>query len=160
MLEVKRIFHEKYRECDINQLPEYDRGKYKLGNIKNPVVYSIDEIFLKHPGRGGSRCDEFIFFDLTEVATGIYLVELKDSGNINVEKVKDQLQGGADFIENFLADDPATDDQPFDFFPYCVSKGIRQSARIELRQCKIYLHSRYGHFSKRIKHIFFNDTLQ
>ena len=147
MQEVKRIFHDKCRECDINQLPEYDRGKYRLGSITNPVVYSVDCIFLKHPGRGGSRCDEFIFFDLTEVETGIYLVELKDSVNINVEEVRDQLQGGAEFIEDFLDNDPATDDQPFDFTPYCVSKGIRPSARTRLTQCKINMHSRYRHFS-------------
>lgn len=156
MQEVKRIFHEKYRECDINRLTGYDRGKYKLGSIKNPVVYSIDCIFLKHPGRGGSRCDEFIFFDLSEAATGIYLVELKDSVNIDVEEVKDQLQGGADFIKDFLDDDPATDYHSFDFTPFCISKGIRPSVRSRLIQCKIHIRAHY----RRIKQINFNHTLQ
>ena len=40
MQEVKRIFHDKYQECEIEQRPEY-----KLGRIERPTVYSVDCIF-------------------------------------------------------------------------------------------------------------------
>ncbi len=156
MQEVKRIFHEKYKKCDINQLPEYKPGKYRLGRIESPSVYSVDCIFLNHPERGGRRCDEFIFYNLPQGATGIYLIEVKDSAIINVDEVKDQLQGGAEFIKYFLDHDPATDEEPFDFTPFCISKGIRPSVRTKLIKRKIYIGSR----NKYIKQINFNRTLR
>ena len=156
MQEVKWIFNEQYQECNIEQLQGYSRGKYKPGKINNSIVYSVDCIFLKHPERGGRRCDEFIFYDSSQGDTGIYLIEIKDSDKVNVDEVKGQLQGGADFIKDFLNNDPATDNQPFDFTPFCVSKGIRPSVRSKLIQCKIHLQSRH----KRIKQINFNRTLR
>ena len=156
MQEVKRIFHEKYKICNVDQLQGYNRGRYKLGKIKEPIVYSVDCIFLKHPQSGGKRCDEFIFYNLPQGYTGVYLIEIKDSVKINVDEVKEQLQGGAEFIKDFLDHDPATDGQLFDFTPFCVSRGIRPSERSKLIQCKIHLRSRH----RRIKQINFNRTLR
>ena len=155
MQEVKRIFHEKYKICNVDQLQGYNRGRYKLGKIKEPIVYSVDCIFLKHPQSGGKRCDEFIFYNLPQGYTGIYLIEIKDSVKINVDEVKEQLQGGAEFIEDFLNNDPATDNQPFEFTPFCVSKGIRPSVRTKLRQCKIHIGVHY----RPIRQVNFNHTL-
>ena len=101
MQEVKRIFNDKYQECEIDQRPEY-----KLGNIDSPIVYSVDCVFERPPRQSGSRCDEFIFFNLNPTSTGIYLVERKDNHSNNVIKVKEQLQGGANFIEDFLEERP------------------------------------------------------
>lgn len=154
MQEVKRIFNDRHRECDINQLPEYSRGKFKLGKIKFPIAYSVDCLF-NNPRRGGERCDEFIFFDLTQRSTGIYLVERKDNNGNNITKITEQLQGGAEFIEDFLNDDPATDREPFDFMPVWVSKGIRGSTRKKLVQIRISLRER----TKPIKHIYIKGTL-
>ena len=96
MQEVKRIFNEKYHECDIERLPQYSRGEYKLGSIESPIVYSTDCIFDKyHRARQGRRCDEFVFFGLSPKSTGIYLVERKDNYSSNLNQVKEQLQGGA-----------------------------------------------------------------
>ena len=41
MSEVKRIFNDRYNECNVQLLSEYDRLRYKLGNIDSPVVYSV-----------------------------------------------------------------------------------------------------------------------
>ncbi len=156
MREVKRIFYEKYSACDVNQIRHYTRGKYTLGKLKNPVVYSVDCIFRKHPERGGKRCDEFVFYNLSHIETGIDLIEIKDSESIDAEKIKEQLQGGAGFIEYFLDNDPATDGQPFDFRAFCVSKGIRPSERKKLVNCKINIRDK----AKRIRHVKFNRTLK
>lgn len=143
MQEVKRIFNDKYQECEIDQRPEY-----KLGNIDSPIVYSVDCIFERPPRQSGSRCDEFIFFNLNPSSTGIYLVERKDNHSNNVIKVKEQLQGGANFIEDFLKNDPATERQPYDFSPVWVSRGLRRTALRQLKQHKVTLRSS----SKRIRH--------
>lgn len=143
MQEVKRIFNDKYQECEINQRPEY-----KLGNIDSPIVYSVDCIFERPPRQSGSRCDEFIFFNLNPSSTGIYLVERKDNHSSNVNKVKEQLQGGANFIEDFLKNDPATERQPYDFTPVWVSRGLRRTAHRQLKKHKVTLRSS----SKRIIH--------
>ena len=129
MQEVKRIFHEKYQDCEIAQ-----RQEYKLGKIESPTLYSVDRIFGKSLKASGKRCDEFVFFNLDERSTGIYLIERKDNYSNNVSKVREQLQGGAKFIEDFLKNDPATDKQPYDFMPVWVSKGIRKSASHNLKK--------------------------
>ena len=144
MSEVKRIFNEQYKECKINQHPQY-----KLETINSPVIYSVDCIFEKYPGKDGRRCDEFVFFNLDQNKTGIYLIERKDNESKNVNKVKEQLQGGAGFIEDFLDNDPATDEQPFDFMPVWISKGVSRSVGHELKKTKISLRNIY----KAIKHI-------
>ena len=73
MQEVKRIFNERYKGRDINELQEYERGKYKPGSIERPIVYSTDCIFDKSPGKSGKRCDEFIFFNLNRKGIKISL---------------------------------------------------------------------------------------
>lgn len=150
MQEVKRIFHGKYQECEIDQRPEY-----KLGNIDSPIVYSADCIFERPPRQSGSRCDEFIFFNLNPSSTGIYLVERKDNHSSNVNKVKEHLQGGAKFIEDFLNNDPATNRQPYDFTPVWVSRGLRRTAHQQLKKHKVTLRSS----SKYIRHCDVKKTL-
>ena len=150
MQEVKRIFHDKYQKCEITQRPEY-----KLGTIERPTVYSVDCIFGQVAKIGGSRCDEFIFFNLNPSSTGIYLVERKDNESNNVDKVREQLQGGAKFIEDFLNNDPATDHQPYDFTPVWVSKGIKSTTSRELRKIRISLRN----IQKPVRHVDKEDTL-
>lgn len=132
---IKAIFHDKHGKCLIPKRPEY-----KLENIKNPEVYSVDCLFQYYPNRGGKRCDEFVFFDLSRNKAGLYLIERKTNSQ-DIEEVIGQLQGGANFIEDFLEDDPATDAQPFDFMPVWISK-IKPSQRPRLRSAKISLRRR------------------
>lgn len=150
MQEVKRIFHDKYQKCGIAQRPEY-----KLGTIDRPTVYSVDCIFDKVAKTGGSRCDEFIFFNLNPASTGIYLVERKDNYSNDANKVKEQLQGGAKFIEDFLNNDPATDQQPYDFTPVWVSKGIKKTTSRELKKIRISLRN----IQKPVRHVNKKGTL-
>lgn len=149
MQEVKRIFNDRYQECDIRQLPQFSQGEYELRGITSPITYSVDCLFSKDRGRTGRRCDEFIFFDLARRSTGIYLIERKDNNRNDISKIEEQLQGGAGFIEDFLNDDPATGGEPFDFMPVWVSKGVRPSTRTKLRKTSISLCGR----SKFVKHI-------
>lgn len=150
MSEIKRIFHERYQKCETAQRPEYN-----LGKINNPNVYSVDCVFDLPPRKSGDRCDEFIFYDLSPKKTGIYIVERKDNHSNNVKKVKEQLQGGADFIEDFLYKDPATDRQPIDFLPVWVSKGLRPNMRHTLKLIKISLRG----IRKPIHHIITKKVL-
>lgn len=150
MQEVKWIFHDKYQQCEIDPRPEY-----KLGTIEKPTVYGVDCIFDAAARIGGRHCDEFIFFGLNPSSTGIYLVERKDSYSNNIKKVKQQLQGGADFIEKFLESDPATDQGAFDFIPVWVSRGIKPSIRSRLVKIRISLRN----IQKPIKHVNTKGTL-
>lgn len=137
MAVIKDLFHDKpaNKECLI---PKSKQSKeYKLENIIKPEVYSVDCLFQGHPKMGGERCDEFVFFDLSQNKTGLYLIEKKRNSQ-NIKKVIEQLQGGARFIEAFLDGDPATEAQPFDFMPVLISK-IKPSQRPRLRRAKISL---------------------
>lgn len=137
---IKAIFQDKpgNKECLI---PKSKHPKeYKLGNITKPEVYSVDCLFHCHPKMKGRRCDEFVFFDLSRNKTGLYLIERKTHSQ-NIKEVVKQLQGGANFIKAFLEDDPATDDQPFDFMPVWISK-FKPSQRLILKGVKISLRSK------------------
>ncbi len=154
MPEIKRIFNDKYRSCDVEKNLEYTVGKYHLGSISNPIIYSVDCLFEKHPKLSGNRCDEFVFFELNHFTSGIYLIERKTNSQ-NVAKVSQQLDGGAKFIEKFLKNDPATEGEPLDFMPVWVSKGLKSSTRKKLRELKVSLCNR----SKRITHVQNSGTL-
>ena len=134
MAVIKAIFHDKHGKCLISKPLEY-----KLENITQSEVYSVDCLFQCH-SKGGKRCDEFVFFDLSQNKTGLYLIERKTNSQ-DIKEVIKQLQGGANFIADFLEDDPATDAQPFDFMPVWVSK-IKPSQRPRLRSAKISLKRR------------------
>ena len=132
---IKAIFRDKHGKCLI---PKSKHPKeYKLENITKPEVYSVDCLF---QWKGKTRCDEFVFFDLSRNKTGLYLIERKKNSQ-DIKKVIEQLKGGAKFIEAFLKKDPATDDQPFDFMPVWVSK-LKPSQRSILRGDKISLRRR------------------
>ena len=137
---IKAIFHDKYgnKECLI---PKSKQPKeYKLENITKPEVYSVDCLF-QYSKRRGRHCDEFVFFDLSRNKTGLYLIERKKNSQ-DIKKVRQQLKGGANFIEAFLDGDPATDGQPFDFMPVWISK-IRPAQRSILKKgAKISLKGR------------------
>lgn len=129
---LKGIFYDKHKKC---QIPE--PSEYGLGNVADPTVYSVDCLFKGLPGKHGKRCDEFVFFILSHNKTGLYLIERKDTESPNVTEAKEQLQGGANFIQDFLNDDPSTENQSFDFMPVLVSDGIRHRLRSRLRTTKI-----------------------
>ena len=132
---IKAIFRDKHGKCLI---PKSKHPKeYKLENVTKPEVYSVDCLF---QWKGKTRCDEFVFFDLSRNKTGLYLIEKKTNSQ-DIEKVVRQLQGGANFIADFLKKDPATDAQLFDFMPVWVSK-IKPSQRSILRGDKISLRRR------------------
>lgn len=143
-MRIKEEFRSRYGKCVIDAPTEYE-----LKNLQAPVVFSVDCVFeQKSKRQGGPRCDEFIFFDWKPRAEGMYLVERKTNGT-NVEKVADQLQGGADFMTRFLNDDPALDEARFDFLPVWVSNGIKSTQRRQLRQTvPVSLRGR----KKRIRH--------
>lgn len=135
MAVIKAIFHDKHGKCLI---PKSKQPKeYKLENITKPEVYSVDCLF---QWKKKTHCDEFVFFDLSQNKTGLYLIERKTNSQ-NIKKVIEQLQGGANFIKAFLDGDPATDAQPFDFMPVWVSK-IKPTQRPRLRGAKISLRSK------------------
>ena len=140
-MRIKEAFRSRYEKCVIDAPTEYE--------LKNPAVFSVDCVFEQKPQRqGGSRCDEFIFFDWKPRVEGMYLVERK-TNSTHVEKVAKQLQGGADFMTHFLENDPALDVARFDFLPVWVSNGIKSTQRRQLQQTDpVSLRGR----KKRIRH--------
>ena len=124
---MKQVFRQRYVDCEITAPSEY-----RLTNIASPVIFCVDCVYRVNSNVGGNRCDEFIFCDTRQNITGIYIIEKKDSKNIDVTKVAEQLQGGACFITDFLDRDPALDVCRFDFMPILVSQGITPSQRRSL----------------------------
>ena len=142
MTAIKSEFIAKYEECKIETPSEY-----KMKNVTSPVVFCVDCVYRKKRNANGRRCDEFIFFDISRDVDGIYLVERK-TNSTNVSKVKDQLQGGANFVAGFLHDDAALDESGFNFSPVFVSRGIGPSQRAKLTTIKVKLRQQ----SKRIRY--------
>ena len=142
---IKSEFIEKYEECEIEVPLEY-----KMENVNSPVVFCVDCVYRNTKNANGRRCDEFIFFDISRDVDGIYLVERK-TNSTDIKKVKDQLQGGAAFVDDLVTADPALDEyrHKFDFMPVFVSSGITSSQRKRLATLKILLIGK----SKRIRHV-------
>ncbi len=136
---IKQEFCARHTSCAIQPPSEY-----QLKNVTRPVVFCVDCIFRMQRNATGKRCDEFIFFNINQNITGIYLVERKTNIS-DVTKVKAQLQGGATFVCTFLNNDPALDCSAFDFMPVWVSKGVSPSARRKLTTEKISLRNKTKH---------------
>ena len=112
---------------------------------KTYAVLGADCVYKNYNFRGkGENCDEYIVFDYTRKMTGIYLVESKENSN-DVEKIRNQLQGGADFIKDFIEKDRSRADFQFDFRPVLVSRAIRVGMENRLRSQIICLGTRKKH---------------
>ena len=146
---MKGDFIAKYAECTI-QIPP----AYRVKNASGLVVFCVDCVYRKTKRATGRRCDEFVFFDINRNVTGLYLIERKIHA-VNIEKVKEQLQGGAKFIANFLHDDPALDKCVFNFKPVFVSRGITSSQRAKLAALKVELNRQ----RKRIFYVQYGKAL-
>ena len=136
---IKSEFEYKYKKYKEKGIP----NEYKLAmSVKGFSIFKVDKLPKKPRGR---HCDDFIFFDLMgKNETGIYLIEIKGKV-IDTKKVKEQLQGGAGFIEKFLNTDVLEPERKqFDFLPVLVSKGIRRSAISKLKKQKILLDPKWA----------------
>ena len=124
---IKDEFSQRYRTYIIN-----NPIKCKLtSRVEKPKIFNVDCVFPQGKG-SGERCDEFIFFDLRRNTAGIYLIERKD-GQVDIEKIKNQLQGGAKFINNFLRD-KYTGSEEFDFLPVLIAATIPSGRHVFLKQ--------------------------
>lgn len=131
---INEVFFAKYGNCKISVPPQY-----KVRNVKNPVVFCVDCVYGKKQNKKGRRCDEFIFFEINVNATGIYLIERK-TNIIDLTKIEDQLQGGANFVADFIQKDPALDIYGFNFMPVFVSSSdVIPSRRAKLLAIEISL---------------------
>ena len=130
---IRPEFAAKYSSCKIPMPKEY-ASPYSVKS----AVFCVDCVF-QQAHRGGKKCDEFIFLDLTHQLTGIYLVERKGSHGGHVKRIAKQLQGGANCIADFLENDAALDICKFNFLPVLVSLGLRVGMRQELLAKKICL---------------------
>ena len=130
---IRDIFHGQYLKCLISgsSLP------YKWNRKKNSEVYSVDCVISS--GNKGNRPDEFIFLNAGKPGdntTGLYLVERK-SVSSNVGKVKRQLQGGADFIDDFIRGDRSISSKhKIVFRPVLVATKVKQSAHKAHRELR------------------------
>lgn len=86
--------------------------------------------------RSGSRCD-YLFVGEDESSVWVAPIELK-SGKVVASKVKEQLQGGAQFAQKLI-----TVGDPFNFVPVLAhGKSIHRLERKKLRQVRIRLRDR------------------
>lgn len=124
---IKRWFLEKFPTCICKGNKP---ALCELGKLDSPVVFCVDGIADQISQESGKkkkkRCDEFVFCDIKN-ATGIYCIENKGGKNIDLSKIRKQLQGGAKIIEKRL--DPS---EAFGFMPVLVTSGIPPSYLKEL----------------------------
>lgn len=74
----------------------------KAGVPSDQVVVNVDSLFNIH-NRTGNRCDRILFYiDPTENVLVVVLIELKGGTFNSATDVAKQLQGGADFVKNFI----------------------------------------------------------
>lgn len=142
---IKNKFENRFQKCVIPARSEY-MFPYKR---KSHVVLCVNCVFREGAGTGG-RCDEYIFFDYTDEADGVYLVERKDNKtkDIKVNHIHEQLQGGAKFITDFLKKDAAFDDDLLDFVPVLVAHTPARALRDRLKLQKVRLRGK----TMRIRH--------
>ena len=140
---IKSEFQQCYANCILPHAQDYTLSS----NVASPKFFNVNCVF-NQIQRQGRRCDEFVFFDLlSQHKTGVYLIELK-TNNTKIDQIKEQLQGGANFIADFLNSGSYTPKQ-YDFLPVLVSKGIKPSHHSKLLKQTISL----GTIQKRIQHV-------
>ena len=84
----------------------------------------------------GSRCD-YLFVSRDEGGVWVVPIELK-SGEVKASMVQEQLQGGAQFAQQFF-----TMEEPFNFVPILAhGKSIHRLERNKLRKVRIQLRDR------------------
>ena len=149
---IRDIFHGLHSEhtvskCLINNGCKHRCSQdvsYTWDNKKNSDTYCVDCVIK------GNRPDEFIFLNTGQPGhniTGIYLVERK-TNFYSEAKVKEQLQGGANFIDSFIHRDPNISRSHKSIFkPVLVSRGITKSASITLLKIKVTLRGEARHVS-------------
>lgn len=125
-------FKRSYKKCVIKLPPEYS---FRSGVQR--TVFCVDCVF-RATNRKGEHCDEFVFFCLEQKVTGIYLVERKGGENVIPSKAARQLQGGANFIADFLNGDAALDIYGMDYSPVIVA-NVLPSVHRKLVETKIFL---------------------
>ena len=146
---IKSEFQQHYANCISLQAQDYELNS----NVASPKIFNVDCVF-EQARRRGRRCDEFVFFDLlSQNKTGVYLIELK-TNSTKIDQIKEQLQGGANFIADFLNSGSYTPKQ-YDFLPVLVSKGIKPSHHRTLLRQTISL----GTIQKLIQHVTRKKTL-
>ncbi len=110
------------------------------------VIFNVDNVIPQPPEYSAKRCDRVIVAD--ESGDVFFIpVEFK-STNFRLSYVKEQLEGGTRFFQNYLPNKSK-------FYPILVSKKITTRERRKLRSTKVI--SKYG--EKRIKHIQCNKSL-
>ena len=145
---IRDIFHGKYSKYVIYGGCIHRRNQslpYTWPGKNDSDVYCVDCI-----ATSGTKPDEFIFLNAGQPGhniTGIYLVERK-TNFYNEAKVKEQLQGGANFIGDFIDCDPRLSrSHKSTFKPVLVSRGITKSASSTLLNIKVTLRGEAKHVS-------------
>jgi len=143
MTALKQRFQNKFGKCAVKPTG------YSLARIKHqsPKVYSADAVMQGYPGK---RCDSFVLCICAPSTTGIYVVEEKGN-RPHVGGVSEQLQGGANFISDFLMES-----DKFEFSPVLVTKSISRSMSKELLKVSVRLREK----TQKIVHVKPKDSLK
>lgn len=172
MTTIKHILSDQYPDSIKDRPPD---NAYKLRTKGEPRIFSMDEIYkaVKHrnkrPNRhkppifkllkNGVHCDDLVVLRIDgPKETGFYVIERKTNPPMRVlDKIKEQLQAGVHFIDDFIDNHRELKEERFDFQPVLVSNRINnQHFRRELIAKKIT--SRRSK-SKRIKHVITKEYL-
>ena len=141
MQTVSDKLKEKFPDCKKSS-PQGFRYCEDLRKLQ-PLLFGVDCIFKKRNALG-KHCDDFVFYAAKHSGETLYLIERK-SRSIRASTIRDQLQGGADFIQNFSAEAKLT----IKFIPWLVSKSIRPAEVRALLQQKVTI----GGCSMKIRRI-------
>ena len=130
---IKDKFQEEFAKC---MCPVTKAGKCQTcktensdkSDLNSPVVFCVEKILSRHKGDKPKHCDEIILCDVAhqktgEQRTGVYCIEHKggNPNNFEMDRIRDQLQGGADIVCNDLHPN-----ERINFRPVLVAKKNEQ----------------------------------
>lgn len=131
---IKNVLPDDCQPCDCDK----DNCSVLMTNVPHyHVVLNMDCHQIKSR-INGDRCD-CLFVGEFQGQTWIIPIELK-SGRVDLNKVRDQLQGGARYAETYL-----TDKDQFDFMvvlAYNINKPITQEERFRLQKKHVTIKGR------------------
>ena len=128
---IKDVFRKEFGQC-LLQSPK----KCRTDELKSPIVFCVDKICEQIPCQN-RRCDEIVLSAAAKGATAVHCIENKDRkpSNLKLQKIAEQLQGGADIVKQYL-----NNAEKIRFLPVLANRrGVLPSFREDLKRKRIRL---------------------
>lgn len=127
MTAIRDELERRYRPAVKREPPE---GAFVVG-AAGALILSVDSIAAagKQPEVSGKRCDDLVVLAVSRGKTGIYAVERKEGRRVAPLHVQEQLQGGMDFVDDFIDHHAELRGQGFVFEPVLVYRNKAVTTR-------------------------------